>query len=430
MNPRIDRRTALPAGISAVGAAGMPQAAQAFHEGHSHRPLCGAGPLAQDFTVVLHQPNRQLYVEGCGITRLDDGALLATVPVVPRGDYTQELRVAHSHLNFLRSDDHGVTWQPVSRLPYYSGRLWLHKGALYLFAFEPGPSKRNDDVLLLRSEDAGRTWSNPTRLFDGHFWNCHTSLVERDGRVYWTFDDISGGTGRQRAPCVVAGDLSADLMRPKAWRLARGPSLPPVPELITNAEIEQHGGQYLEPNIIDVNGRLRVLSVVKIHNQTTTNLTAVFDVTDDGGELKLDFVQFHPMPGAQLKFCIVRDDVSKMFWATANFCVDGQGAFGWWKAGTEAGVYRGGSSGGNDRRFMMLLYGLDGLNWFQAGCVAQAAKVSQSFMYGALAIDGDDLAIISRTSINAPNQHDADHATFHRVRDFRRLALNLVPDAI
>jgi hypothetical protein len=27
-----------------------------------------------------------------------------------------------------------------------------------------------------------------------------------------------------------------------------------------------------------------------------------------------------------------------------------------------------------------------------------------------------------------PGQHDADHATFHRVRDFRRLALNLVPE--
>jgi hypothetical protein len=77
----------------------------------------------------------------------------------------------------------------------------------------------------------------------------------------------------------------------------------------------------------------------------------------------------------------------------------------------------------------MLLYSLDGLNWFQAGCVAQAGKISQSFMYARPVIDGDDLAIISRSSINAPNQHDAGCATFHRVRDFRRLALKLEPDA-
>jgi hypothetical protein len=29
--------------------------------------------------------------------------------------------------------------------------------------------------------------------------------------------------------------------------------------------------------------------------------------------------------------------------------------------------------------------------------------------------------------VNAPNQHDADYATFHRVRDFRRLAMDLRP---
>ena len=76
----------------------------------------------------------------------------------------------------------------------------------------------------------------------------------------------------------------------------------------------------------------------------------------------------------------------------------------------------------------MLLYGVDGLNWFPAGCVAQTGKISQSFMYARPVIDGNDLAIIARSSVNAPNQHDADYATFHRVRDFRRLALQLVPE--
>jgi hypothetical protein len=38
------------------------------------------------------------------------------------------------------------------------------------------------------------------------------------------------------------------------------------------------------------------------------------------------------------------------------------------------------------------------------------------------------LAIIARSSNHAPNQHDADCATFHRVKNFRKLALNLVPE--
>ena len=43
-------------------------------------------------------------------------------------------------------------------------------------------------------------------------------------------------------------------------------------------------------------------------------------------------------------------------------------------------------------------------------------------------IDGDDLAIIAQSSVSAPSQHDADHAIFDRMWDFRSLALNLIPE--
>jgi hypothetical protein len=153
----------------------------------------------------------------------------------------------------------------------------------------------------------------------------------------------------------------------------------------------------------------------------------VFDLTDDGKTIDLKFAQFNPMPGGQLKYTVIWDDVSRLFWATSNLVADSQGAFDWWKKGEARGNYWGYGGGGNDRRFLFLHYSLDGLNWFPAGCVAQAAKISQSFMYARPVIDGDDLGIISRTSVDAPNQHDSDFATFHRVRDFRKLALNLVP---
>ena len=181
--------------------------------------------------------------------------------------------------------------------------------------------------------------------------------------------------------------------------------------------------------MVDVHGQLRVLATVKPNRQSTAGLCAVFDVSDDGRKLELEFTQYYPMPGGQLKFCVIWDDVSQMFWATANLVVDSQGVFDWWEAGQRRGNFAGeGRIGGNDRRFLMLLYSLEGLSWFQAGCVAQAEKISQSFMYARPVIDGNDLAIISRSSVDAPNQHDADFATFHRVRDFRRLVLKLVPD--
>jgi len=54
-------------------------------------------------------------------------------------------------------------------------------------------------------------------------------------------------------------------------------------------------------------------------------------------------------------------------------------------------------------------------------------KLRQSFMYAAPLIDGDDLLILSRTSRDGRDQHDADLCTFHRLRCFRRLALDLYP---
>lgn len=62
-----------------------------------------------------------------------------------------------------------------------------------------------------------------------------------------------------------------------------------------------------------------------------------------------------------------------------------------------------------------------------ASCVAQVDRLSRSFMYARPVVDGDDLAIIARSSIQAPNQHDADCAPFHRIPHFRKLALDLIP---
>jgi hypothetical protein len=154
----------------------------------------------------------------------------------------------------------------------------------------------------------------------------------------------------------------------------------------------------LEPNVIDVGGRLRVLAAVKPMRQSTTGLAAVLDLTD-GQKATLAFNQFTPMPGGQLKFCVIWDPETKLFWARANLATDSQGLFDWWADGAKTKRFRGeGRIGGNDRRFLMLLYSLDALNWFQAGCVAQAAKISQSFMYARPVIDGRDLAIIARSS--------------------------------
>ena len=392
-------------------------------------PAKAVEPLAQNYTVIFHNPDPEYYVEGCGLEKLDDGSLLAVVPVVPRLQWTVERRVAHSVTHILRSVDGGKTWQGQADLPYYSAIPWAHGGRLYLFAITPGVTKvRNDDVLLLRSDDAGRTWSAPVTLFKGHFWNCHTASVVNNNHLYVALDDLS--LGNKRGPCVISGDLGADLMNPASWRLSPSVPLPDVPASLTDSKYADYPNQYLEPNIVNLNGHMRVLAVLKTKHQATANLCTVLDLTDSNNQLGLKFAQFSPMPGGHLKFFTRWDEASHMFWATSNLAVDTQGEYDWYEQGSKRGDFRtDGRLGGNDRRFLMLHYSLDGLNWIPAGCVAQARKVSQSFMYATPVIDGEDLAVIARSSVDAPNQHDADFATFHRVKNFRKLALNLVPEA-
>ncbi len=382
-------------------------------------------PLAQDFTVVFHNPDPEYYVEGPGLTRLDDGTLLAVVPIVPREEWSVERRREHSVTHILNSTDGGKTWQEISTLPYYSAVPWTHNGKLYLFANKPGlGNKRNEDLELRRSENNGRTWSEPLTIGKGNYWNCHTSMAVKDGFLYWAVDDLS--LGKKRGPRLVAGDLNGDvdIMSAAAWRMSDPLPFPGAPEGLYDPAFVAQPDQYLEPNVLEVKGRLRLLLATKLKRPTVTGICSVVDASDKEGKLELKFNHFQAMPGGHLKFCVVRDEKSGLYWATSNQGVDSEDAYGWARAMEGAGKYR---MSGNDRRFLMLSYSMDALNWFPAGCIAQAGKLSQSFMYAKPVVDGEDLILIARSSIKAPNQHDADHATFHRVKDFRKLALELKP---
>lgn len=395
-------------------------------------------PLAQAYTVVLHNADNESYIEGCGMARLDNGALIAAVPVVPRFLWSKERRTKFSRTHMMSSGDGGDTWRRIAELPYYSACPWVYEDKLYLFANKGGTDYRNDDLLLLSSSDGGQTWSDPVTLFAGHFWNCHTGMVIRGSTLYWAVDDLGLGPayespnvppGARRAPRAIAGDLARGPMDPKSWRMSNPVPFPGMADNLGNAKFDEKGSHYLEPNVIDVQGRLRMLATVKLRGQTTANLCALLELSEWEGGLNLSFVQYAPMPGGQLKFCVVWDEISRMFWATANVAADSQRVCDWRDSDDkDPDKVFPSIPGGDDRRFLLLFYGLDGLNWFQAGCVAMADRLTQSFMYAKPVIDGADLAIISRTCVNAPNRHDADYATFHRVRDFRQLALNLYPE--
>jgi hypothetical protein len=216
-------------------------------------------PLAQDYTVVLAQAADKIRkLDSVGLAKLRDGQLIAVVTVEPKGP---------NYVQVVESEDGGATWCPTAQLPYNAATPFVHNGALHLFAHPKGTKPyREDELMLVRSADGGRTWSDPVKLFEGHFWNVQTGMAIRDGHLYWSADDFVATA--KRGPRVFAGDLSADLMNPKAWRMSNHVEFPGLPDSLLNPALKGNypSQRMLEPNVILVNGRIRVLACVNLRD--------------------------------------------------------------------------------------------------------------------------------------------------------------------
>ena len=76
----------------------------------------------------------------------------------------------------------------------------------------------------------------------------------------------------------------------------------------------------------------------------------------------------------------------------------------------------------DERRRLQLGFSKNMMDWCFAGIVASGKTVVESRHYASMAIDGEDLVIVSRSEAkNDMSPHNGDMITFHRVTDFRSL---------
>ena len=368
-----------------------------------------AQPLTGESVTVYRWSDPNILSDAPSLVRLPKGRLLCSAALLSRDDSVQQTYGADRCLIF-GSDDDGATWHELARLPFQCGRFLLWDERIYFV----GSGCDYEGLWVSALSDDGDAWAEPVCLRQGNVYAPAMGYAIRDATLYWAADDRGAG-GKGRAVFALAADLTKDLCDPRAWRESRAITHPGVPPQLWNAG--HNGGVWLEPNVICFRDTLRVVVRIRISQadgaQVLPNLAAICDLADDGRELSLSFSHYYPFPGAQNHFHIAHDEATDLHWMTCNL-VTGVGHECW-------------HGWGNERRFLMLYYGVDGENWFPAGCVARGLETRQAFNYCSPLIDGDDLLIGSRTGHDSLNQHDNDRVTFHRVRQFRRLALDLSP---
>ena len=327
------------------------------------------------------------------------------------GDYK-----AGNQIRVLLSDDKGRTWRETpARIPMMHEILFKAGGSLYMI----GHSGR---LLITRSDDNGETWSEPAVLCPEPRWHQSCTAVDvYDGKVTLVYEKWVAekhkwpGVG----PVLMQAREDTDLTDPSNWKFS---------ELYNpDEDMEAAPPSGIPVNAPGAPGMLET-NVIRVHNpanpfyDATGKSVALLARASTGfpdigvmlkgyeredGSLAIGRfrknegeVYFVHIPGGDLKFHILYDPESRLYWLLHSQ-IDGRM---------------------NYRRRLALSYSPDLLRWTFAGLVAVGPTDHSARHYATMIQDGDDLFIVSRSGDErARTAHDGNIVTFHRIKDFRKL---------
>ena len=342
------------------------------------------------------------------IVKLPDGTLVASMDVF-KALFPQNLTLLFS------SDDMGKSWKYLSELcPCFWGSMFVVGNELYMM----GCSTEYGDLLVGKSSDGGKTWSNPTviargtgKLLEG---GCHKApcvVTEYNGRIYTSLEYGSWDATKLFASCVVSAPIDADLLAPESW------SITPPYYLCANRNPKGDRKMgMIEGNIVEIPGEglfniLRSAGhkdghavVLEINTNDPEapqipNFNDSVDSIEDIGDI--DF------PSHNSKFEIRYDKVSGKWFA-----------LGTWNYYNHHVA---------DRRVLSFFRSDDCKKWVKVMDLLDIRDTckdpsKEGFQYPSFIIDGDDILWLSRTAINEPaNFHDSNYTTFHIIKNFRTL---------
>ena len=365
-------------------------------------------------SVFLYTPGIVEGFDGRLVVSVDYGGPGTSVLDGARSDFGDYK--SGNQIRVLLSDDNGKTWRETSaRIPMMHEILFKAGKSLYMI----GHSGR---LLITRSDDNGETWSDPSVLCPEPRWHQSCTPVDiHDGKVTLVYEKwvSDGHPWPGVGPVLMQAKVDDDLTEASSWKFsdlynpdedmeASRPSGIPLTDpgkagiLETNViRVYDEKNPFYDPSGKSVVLMMRAsvglpdIGVMMRGVEKPDGSLAVEKLTKNGREMF-----FAHIPGADLKFYVVYDPESRLYWLLHSQ-MDGRM---------------------NYRRRLALSYSPDLLKWTLAGLVAVGPADNAARHYASMIIHGDDLLIVSRSGDErARNSHDGNLVTFHRVKDFRSL---------
>ncbi len=362
-------------------------------------------------TVVYHShASTGIYLGSPSIAMLEDGTYVVSMDEFGK---VVEASGAPNHARIFASHDKGKTWEQISVVERaFWSNLFVFKGDLYLF----GTSGKYGDMVIRKSSDGGKTWTEPVDENTGILRNdyeYHTAsvpVVISNGRIYRAFEDRypAEGWGKNFRAMVVSAPVDSDLLKASSWTVTN--------RLRYEADKwnkKMKGQGWLEGNVV-VAPDGHVVNVMRNEiNDWSEGKVCILDVSENGETLSFNHKEnILPVSGGSTKFTIKYDPVSKKYWSLMNYVPEK----------FVGAIYHPGGL----RNTVGLVSSTDLRTWKLERLVIENDDYEKiGFQYADWIIDGDDIVALFRTSFPSPdgastnNFHDSNYMIFYRVEDFR-----------